>query len=204
MQIDINSTSFSEEDSLELLNFLYGFYHGRPFVSAEAPELVEFLMNWGFIGMARVIYIILGSEELLNKGRKEVKELIEHLPGTQFPRVERKKFERELRYYRERGHDNLYSKFRDGMTSFEVGKQLLKDKDYVSAEGELKEAIEKGIASWDMYHNCGLALYKQGSESGNVSKFEQAIPFYQEAISRNLNDSEPYSCDDLKLSLIHI
>lgn len=189
MVIDIEAKEYTPAEAEELLNYLYRYYHGRPRGEGEAGELVTRLRDQGFAGFTRVLEIILNSDEMTERVRKEFDELWGKYLKRDATEVERNRWENRFRHGRARAREQFEHKAAASKKGHGEALKLI-DHDYSGAQALLETAVKTGIPDWDVYHGLGLALMRQ-------KKYSEAIPWYKEAIWSNPDDTFVWSYSDL-------
>ena len=189
MVIDVEAKEYTLAEAEALLNHLYRYYDYQPRRVGETGEMVTRLQEQGFAGFTKVLELILNSDELTERVRKEFNELWGKHLKREATEAERSRWENRFRHGRARAREQ----FEQGATSSkELHKEALQliDHYYPMAQALLETAIAAGIPDWDVYHGLGLALMRQ-------KEYSEAIPWYQEAIWSNPNDDFVWSCSEL-------
>lgn len=197
MQIDINAQSYTEEQAVELLNFLYSSYHGREVDFLGKETFLPIIRSQGYRGFVYVSHLILQSDETTQRVRSAMVELWKQELGREPADSDVKIFEPYFRFLGESGKEELISRVHKVKENLHKAEELTNSGDPASAEQLLRTTLESQTEPipWQLYHELGRSLHHQ-------KKYEEAVEPYKNAIMYNSFDNDwVWSCDDLKWTI---
>lgn len=198
MKIDIAAKHYSLQEARQILAELLQLYDAAPVDSTRQEQLLSYLQQHGFYGLALAIHEIVHLDRLT----LEADVTLEALWSQQLRRPpfddERQIYSDLLRFLGPAGKHALIERMRLAQELRQQATELLDADRFGKAEALLKEAVERGIPSWEVYHDLGLVLARQG-------KYRAAIPTFKKAIEQNVIDHNwVYSCEELRDCYDHL
>jgi tetratricopeptide (TPR) repeat protein len=208
MEIELSASQYTDEQAEQILHSLYQTFHGREPDSMGRQFFLPILREHGFRGIASVLYQMLNSEETQQRVMKEIKEVWSSQLGREPDDDDVAQFGHSVRFFGEKGKDGLTRSMSATEEQRKKASQLTQDGNPGAAEKLLRELIRDPNTpkSWQLHHDLGLSLYRQGErqrEAGNpdaaAKYYEAAIEPYEKAVLLNMfDDNWVWSCDDLK------
>ena len=161
MQIDINAQSYTEEQAVELLNFLYSSYHGREVDFLGKETFLPIIRSQGYRGFVYVSHLILQSDETTQRVRSAMMELWKQELGREPADSDVKIFEPYFRFLGESGKEELISRVHKVKENLHKAEELTNSGDPASAEQLLRTTLESQTepVPWQLYHELGRSLH---------------------------------------------
>lgn len=194
MKIELEAKELSQEEAVEILATIYRIYHGpdRQVDETAQKTLLPLLQHYGFLGLVRVLKIVVDSSEMKERVKSELGALWREHYGRTPTDDEIREYGPVMSCLREAGPKELLPMIRDGKEVQAEASRLTGADQAEQAEQLLASELDKVIpGSWEFWHDYGLSLKEQ-------QKYEQAIPHYKQAIAYNEDDSWFWSCEDLR------
>lgn len=195
MKIELEAKELSQEEAAEILAAIYRIYHGpdREVDETARKTLLPLLEHYGFPGLVRVLKIVVDSLEMKERAQSELSALWKEHFGRTPTDDETKQYGPELRYFRERGREELVGKMLRCKDIQAQESKLIGDGHPEQAQSMIESALSSIVPGWWLFwHDYGLCFLRQG-------KYQQAIPHYERAINYNEDDTYVWSCEDLRL-----
>ncbi len=173
MQIDIRAKSFSKDQAIAILQSIYEIYFGRPIDPTGEKSWAPIAERYGYQGLAFVVYQMLQSTEMNERVQKELSRIYRENLGREVDPVGRQAYDLPLRFFRERGQE-------------EVIESIRKSPEYAKRRIELKpdeekiEAISLKIRQGNVSSETYAELAKANAE---VHRYEAAVKAYTQAIT---------------------
>lgn len=195
MKIELEAKQFSSEDASEILAAIYQVYHGpdRTVDGTAQETLLPLLEHYGFLGLVRVLKIVVDSSEMKERVKSELGVLWKEHFGRTPTEDELRKYGPVLSCLREAGPGELLPMILRGKEIQAEASRLTNEKRPELAQKKIESALSSIIPGWWLFwHDYGLCFLRQ------EGKYQQAIPHYERAIDYNEDDTYVFSCDDLR------
>ncbi|OIO98620.1 MAG: hypothetical protein AUK03_01035 [Anaerolineae bacterium CG2_30_64_16] len=195
MKVELEAKEFTQEEAAEILAAIYRICHGpdRKVDETAQETLLPLLKHYGFLGLVRVLKIVVDSSEMKERVKIELSALWKEHFGRAPTEDELREYGPVLSCLREEGPDELLPMIRDGKEIQAEASRLTNEKHPEQAQRVIESALSSIIPGWWLFwHDYGLCFLRQ------EGKHQQAIPHYERAIDYNEDDTYVWSCEDLR------